>query len=44
MNAETTFRNSLRAVSLMQVAMQVMEIKSPEELNQVMKWIAVEAV
>jgi len=43
-NAEMAFRNSLRAVSLMQIAMQVMEIKSPEELSQVMEWIAFEAV
>jgi len=42
--AETAFRDSLRRVSLMQIAMQVMEIKTPQELNQMMQWITQEAV
>jgi len=44
MAAEKAFRDSLGEVSLMQVAMQVMLIKSPQEINKIMQWIEKEAV
>ena len=44
MSAETAFRNSLRGVSLMQIAMQVMEIKAPQEINHLTQWVTAEAV
>lgn len=43
-DAETAFRDSLRAVSLMQIAMGVMKIKTPLEMGAVMQWISDEAV
>ena len=42
--AETAFRDSLRGVTLMQIAMGVMNIKTPSEITGVMQWISDEAV
>ena len=43
-DAETAFRDSLRAVTLMQITMGVMKIKKPLEIETVMQWISDEAV
>jgi len=42
--AETAFRDSLKSVSLMTIALGVMGIKTPEETRQLLAWIANEGV
>lgn len=44
LEAETAFRNSLRGVSLMEIAMGVMKIKTPVELAAIMQWTLDEAL
>lgn len=44
MAAETAFRSSLKAVSLMEIGMGVMNIKTPEEMMDIMNWVMEEAV
>lgn len=44
LQAETAFRDSLRSVSLMQIAMGVMTIKTPQEITSIMEWVSMEAV
>jgi Rrf2 family protein len=44
LSAETAFRDSLRDVSLAQIAMGVMSIKTPDEMMAIMQWISDEAV
>ena len=43
-DAETAFRDSLRAVSLMEISMGVMKIKTPDEMMGIMQWVSQEAV
>lgn len=42
--AEMAFRSSLKAVSLMEIAIGVMKIKTPDEMMGIMEWVSAEAV
>ena len=42
--AEMAFRGSLKSVTLMEIGMGVMKIKSPEEMMGMMNWVSGEAV
>lgn len=42
--AETVFRDSLRSVSLAQIAMDVMKIKTASEIEVIMQWLSEEAL
>ena len=44
MAAERAFRDSLESVTLMEIGMGVMKIKSPEEMMGMMNWVSGEAV
>ena len=44
LNAELAFRQSLQKVSLAQIALEVLEIKTPSEIKEVMNWLDNEAV
>lgn len=44
LSAETAFRSSLMGVSLMEISMGVLNIKTAEEITNLMKWLSEEAV
>jgi len=44
MAAETAFRESLKAVTLMEIGMGVMKIKSQEEMMGMVNWVSSQAV
>lgn len=44
LTAETAFRDSLRKITLMQIAMEVIQVKTPGEMAAMMKWVQQEAI
>lgn len=44
LEAEMAFRTSLKGVSLMEISIGVMKIKTPDEMMGIMNWVSVEAV